>query len=164
MPSQVKPVPEGFHTVTPAFAVKDAAKAIDFYKKAFGAQEISRMSTPDGRIMHAEIKIGDSIIMLAEEFPGMGGTASPQTLGNTTVNLHIYVPDVDAAFDRAVKAGAKHTMPVADMFWGDRYGKLLDPFGHAWSIGTHKEDVSQSEMERRGNELFKQMAAQRKSA
>ena len=163
MPSQAKPVPEGFHTVTPAFAVKNAAKAIDFYRNAFGAEEISRMTAPDGKIMHAEIRIGDSIIMLSDEYPGMGNPA-PETLGSTTVNLHIYVPNVDAVFDRAVKSGAKATMPVADMFWGDRYGKLIDPFGHSWSIGTHKEDVSAEEAERRGKEMFAQMSAQKKSA
>ena len=163
MPSQVKPVPEGFHSVTPAFAVKDAAKAIDFYKRAFGAEEVSRMTAPDGKVMHAEIRIGDSIIMLGDEVPGMGNV-SPQTAGTTTMSLHIYVPDVDAAFDRAVKAGAKPTMPVADMFWGDRYGKLTDPFGHSWSVGTHKEDVSAQEVERRGKEMFAQMSAQKKSA
>lgn len=164
MPSQAKSVPQGFHTVTPGFAVKDAARAIEFYKQAFGAEEVNRMTTPDGKVMHAEIRIGDSIIMLGEEFPGAGGNPSPQTVGNTTVTLHIYTPDVDAAFDRAVKAGAKVAMPVSDMFWGDRYGRLTDPFGHSWSLATHKEDVSAEEAERRGNEMFKQMHAQKKTA
>lgn len=160
MPSQVKPVPEGFHTVTPAFAVKDAAKAIDFYKRAFGAEEISRLTAPDGKVMHAEIRIGDSILMLGDEVPGMGNV-SPQTAGTTTMSLHIYVPDVDAAFDRAVKAGAKSTMPVADMFWGDRYGKLTDPFGQQWGIATHKEDVAREDLPRRQQEFFSKAAAGR---
>ncbi len=128
MPASTKPVPEGFHTVTPSLTVRNAAQAIDFYKKALGAQEISRMAMPDGKIGHAELKIGDSIIFLSDEMPGMGMSKSPQTLGGCTGVLNIYVPDVDTAFDRAVSAGAKTTMPVADMFWGDRYGTFVGSF------------------------------------
>jgi PhnB protein len=153
-----KPIPEGFHTVTPSIVVSDSAKAIAFYKKAFGAEERGVHKTPDGKIMHAEIRIGDSVVMLNDEFPGMGpGPRSPDTLKGTTAVLHIYTPDVDAAFKRAVDAGAGVIMPVADMFWGDRYAQVTDPFGHRWSIATRKEDVSAEEAVRRGEAFFKQM-------
>ena len=142
-----KPVPDGYHTVTPSLTVRDAARAIEFYKQAFGAKERGAMKGPDGKVMHAEIMIGDSIIMLADEFPQFG-SLSPQSVGGSGSGLHIYLEDVDSAFDRAVKAGAKVEMPVADMFWGDRYGKLSDPFGHKWSIGTHKADLSGEEIEK----------------
>jgi len=142
----VKAIPEGFHSVTPYMIVRNAARAIEFYKQAFGAVEKGVMNSPDGKVAHAELQIGDSIIMLGDEFPEMGAL-SPQSTGGAGMGLHIYLEDVDAAFDRAVKAGAKVEMPVADMFWGDRYGKLADPFGHKWSIGTHKRDVSMEEME-----------------
>ncbi len=141
-----KPIPEGFHSVTPYMTVRNAARAIEFYKQAFGAVEKGVMNSPDGKVAHAELQIGDSIIMLGDEFPEMGAL-SPQSTGGAGMGLHIYLEDVDSAFDRAVKAGATVEMPVADMFWGDRYGKLADPFGHKWSIGTHKRDVSMSEME-----------------
>jgi PhnB protein len=141
-----KPIPEGFHSVTPYMIVRNAARAIEFYKQAFGAVEKGVMKSPDGKVAHAELQIGDSIIMLGDEFPEMGAL-SPQATGGAGMGLHIYLDDVDSAFDRAVKAGAKVEMPVADMFWGDRYGKLADPFGHKWSIGTHKKDVSMDEME-----------------
>jgi PhnB protein len=163
MPASTKPVPEGFHTVTPSLTVRNAAQAIDFYKKALGAEELVRMAMPDGKIGHAELKIGDSIIFLSDEMPGMGLSKSPQTLGGCTGVLNIYVPDVDATFERAVTAGAKTTMPVADMFWGDRYGTFLDPFGFAWGIGTHVEDVSPAEMDKRAKEAFAAMT-QKKSA
>lgn len=163
MPTPAKPVPEGFHTVTPSLTVRNGAQAIEFYKKALGAQEISRMTTPDGKIGHAELKIGDSIIFLSDEFPGMGASKSPQTLGGCSGTLNIYVPDVDNAFQRAVTAGAKVAMPVADMFWGDRYGTFVDPFGFAWGIATHKEDVSPADMDKRAKEAFAAMA-QKKSA
>jgi PhnB protein len=144
-----KPIPDGYRTVTPYLTVKGAAQAIDFYKRAFGAQEIERMTGPDGKsVMHAEIKIGDSIVMLTDEMPQMG-TRSPQTLGGTTASVFLYVPDVDSAFKRAVDAGAKATMPPADMFWGDRFGKLVDPFGHEWGMATHKEDLSPEEVRKR---------------
>jgi len=143
----VKPIPEGYHTLTPYFTVRDAVRAIEFYKQAFGAQERGVMKGPDGKVMHAELKIGDSIVMLADEFPEFGAVA-PESGGSTSMGLHIYVKDVDAAFDQAVKAGAKVEMPVADQFWGDRYGKLRDPFGHRWSIATHVKDMSADEMKR----------------
>ncbi len=153
-----KTTPEGHHSVTPYLAVKDAAKAIEFYKRAFGAQEVARMAGPGGHgIMHAEIRIGDSLLMLSDEFPG-AGCASPQSLGGTTCQLFFYVPDVDAAFKRAVAAGATSRMPVSDMFWGDRYGKLTDPFGHEWGLATHKEDVAPQEMKKRAEAFFAQMA------
>jgi PhnB protein len=159
----VKPIPEGYHTVTPYLAVNDGAKAIEFYKKAFGAQEKSRMGGPQGKIGHAELKIGDSLIMLSDEMPG-SGARSPQSLGGTAVNIFLYVNDVDSAYKQAVSAGARADMPPQDMFWGDRYGKLTDPFGHSWSIATHKEDVAPAEMERRGKEAMSQMATQTKRA
>lgn len=142
----VKSIPEGYHTLTPFLTVRDAARAIDFYKKAFGATVRGELAKgPDGKVMHAEIKIGDSIVMLADEFPEFG-TLSPQSVGGSPMGLHIYIDNVDAAFDRAVKAGAQVEMPVADQFWGDRYGKLKDPFGHKWSIATHVKDLSMDEM------------------
>ena len=144
----VKPIPDGFHTVTPHLIVKGAAAALDFYKKAFGAEETSRMPGPDGLIMHATMRVGDSILMLNDEFPKMG-SHSPQSIGGTPVTLHLYVDDVDKLWQRAVSAGAKVTMPLADMFWGDRYGVLTDPFGHHWSLATHKEDLSPQEMMKR---------------
>jgi PhnB protein len=156
----VKAVPEGYHTITPYLTVRDAARAIEFYKQAFGAEARGVMPSPDGKVMHAELRIGDSIIMLADEFPEFG-SLSPQTTGGSGTGLHIYIENVDAAFDRAVKAGATVEMPVADMFWGDRYGKLKDPFGHKWSIGTHTKDMSMDEMNRGMEE---EMAKMPKSA
>jgi uncharacterized glyoxalase superfamily protein PhnB len=149
--SQVKPIPEGFHSVTPHLCVKGAAKAIDFYKQAFGAEEISSMSSPDGRVLHAEIKIGDSIVMLADEFPEMG---QPVTWGNSPVTIHLFVPDADAVFERAVAKGATVGMPIQDMFWGDRYGSLKDPFGHNWSIATRKRDLSEEEIAKAAEQAF----------
>jgi PhnB protein len=143
----VKPIPEGYHTITPFLTVRDAARAIEFYQQAFGAQARGVMKGPDGKVMHAELKIGDSIIMLSDEFPEFGAL-SPQSIGGSGMGLHIYLDGVDAAFDRAVKAGAKVEMPVMDQSWGDRYGKLTDPFGHKWSIGTHIKDLSMDEMKR----------------
>jgi PhnB protein len=161
-----KPVPEGFHTVTPHLVTRGAADAIEFYKKALGAQELSRMSMPDGKIGHAELKIGDSIIFLADEMPSPdpGHAKSPQTVGATTTSLHLYVPDVDTAFKKAISAGAKETMAVTDMFWGDRYGTFTDPFGHSWGIATHKEDLSKQEMDERARAFFASMQQQRKTA
>ena len=149
----VKPVPDGYHTLTPYLTVRDAARAIEFYKQAFGAVERGVMKGPDGKVMHAELKIGDSIIMLADEFPEFG-SLSPQAYNGTAVGLHIYLDGVDAAFERAIKAGAKVEMPVLDQFWGDRYGKLKDPFGHSWSIGTHIRDLSEDEMKKGMNEAM----------
>ena len=153
--SGVKPIPDGFHTVTPHLCIRGAADAIEFYKKAFGAEEIMRMPCPDGKsLMHAEIQIGDSRIMLADEMPGMeGGPVSPSTAKGTTVSVALYVEDVDSAFKRAVDAGAKSTMPPTDMFWGDRYAKVNDPFGHDWGIATHKQDLTPDEI-MKGAEAF----------
>jgi PhnB protein len=154
----VKPVPEGYHTLTPFLTVRDGARAIEFYKKAFGAKERGGvMKGPDGKVMHAELQIGDSVIMLADEFPDYGAL-SPQSIGGSPMGLHIYIDNVDAAFDRAVKAGAQVEMPVMDQFWGDRYGKLTDPFGHKWSIATHMKDLSMDEMKRGMDEAMSKMA------
>jgi PhnB protein len=154
MQMAVKPIPDGYHTVTPHITVNDGNKAIEFYKKAFGAKEVYRMPGPGGKIMHAEIQIGDSMIMLNDEFPEMDGSRSAKSLGGSAVTLNLYVPDVDKLFNQAVAAGATATMPVADMFWGDRYGKLKDPFGHNWSIATHKEDVTPEEVMKRAQAEF----------
>lgn len=143
----VKPIPEGYHTLTPYLTVRNAEQAIEFYKQAFGAVERGTMKGPDGKVMHSELQIGDSIIMLGDEFPEFGAV-SPETVGGSSSGLHIYVTDVDSAFDRAVKAGARVEMPVMDQFWGDRHGKLKDPFGHKWSIATHTKDLSLDEMKR----------------
>lgn len=149
MAKNVKAIPEGFHSVTPHLIVRGAAKAIDFYKKAFGAEEVMRMPGPDGKsLMHAELKIGNSHVMLCDEAPDWGAV-SPQALNGSPVSIHLYVEDVDAVYDRATKAGAKPTMPITDMFWGDRFGKLTDPFGHHWSVATHKEDVPPEECMKR---------------
>lgn len=145
-----QPIPAGYSTVTPMLVLKDCAKAIEFYKKAFGAEELSRMPAPDGKIMHAAIKIGNAILMMNDEFPQFCDTmASPQTIGKTHATMHLYVEDADQAFQRAVDAGAKIEMPLSDMFWGDRYGKLIDPFGQSWSVATHKEDLTPDEMMKR---------------
>lgn len=162
MPKSVKPVPEGFHTVTTHLVVKDSKRALDFYKKAFGAEVKVHMPSADGRTMHAEMRIGDSVVMLADEFPQMSPkTRAPESTGGTvTASTFLYVSDVDASFKRAVDAGAKVEMPPTDMFWGDRYGKLVDPFGHQWGLGTHIEDVDPKEMDRRRVEFEKQMAQQ----
>jgi PhnB protein len=151
----VQPIPKGYHSVTPYLVVNDAARAIDFYRRAFGAKEIVRMDGPPGKIMHAELKIGDSMIMLADEMPG-AGCRSPKSLGGSTVGIFLYVENVDNVFNQAVAVGAKTEMPLNDMFWGDRYGKLTDPFGHSWSLATHKEDVAPEEMKKRmQNEMAK---------
>ena len=156
MPSKVRSIPEGYHSISPAITCKDAARAIDFYKQAFGATEINRMPGPGGRIMHAELRIGDSVIFLADEFPGMSAAPAPGALASSY--LFLYTEDVDTVFNRAVAAGAQAAMPVADMFWGDRYGKLTDPFGHSWGVATHVEDVSPDEMMRRSAEWTANMA------
>jgi uncharacterized glyoxalase superfamily protein PhnB len=154
---RVKTIPEGFHTVTPHLTVRGAGQAIEFYKRAFGAQDVMRLPGPDGkRIMHAELRIGDSVIFLNDEYPETG-CRSPQSLGGIAGSLHLYVEDVDASFRRAVEAGAKVRTPVADMFWGDRYGKVVDPFGHEWGIGTHKEDLTPDEIRTRGQAFFARM-------
>lgn len=152
MTKKVNPVPDGYHTITPYLALRDAASAIEYYKKAFGAEELCRLPGPSGRIGHAELKIGDSVVMLADEFPEMG-SRSPQSYGGTPVSLMVYVADVDAVVTRAVAAGAKITRPVADRFYGDRNGAIEDPFGHVWFVATHIEDVSQEEMARRAAKM-----------
>jgi PhnB protein len=149
----VKPIPQGFHPVTPYLIVRDGARALDFYKRAFGAAERMRMPQPDGKIGHAEITIGDSIIMLSDENPDMG-FRGPQSLGGSSVMLLIYVTDVDARFSQAIAAGAKEVRPVVDQFYGDRSGTLADPFGHVWTIATHVEDVSDEECARRFQEMM----------
>jgi uncharacterized glyoxalase superfamily protein PhnB len=151
-----KPIPEGYHTLTPFLIVRNAARAIEFYKQAFGAQERGVAKGPDGKVMHAEVKIGDSVIMLSDEYPEFG-SLSPQSVGGSPMGLHIYIENVDAAFDRAVKAGAQVEMPVMDQFWGDRYGKLKDPFGHKWSIATHVNDMSADEMKRSMDDAMSKM-------
>jgi PhnB protein len=157
-------IPHAFHTVTPSLIVRGGTQAIDFYKKALGAEELMRMAGPGGKITHAELKIGDSIIFLTDEMPEMG-TKSPQTLGGTASSLYLYVEDVDTAFQRAIDAGGKTSMPLADMFWGDRFGSFVDPFGHTWGLSTHVEDLSEQEIEERAKAFYTQMAqAQKKSA
>jgi len=146
--ASVKPIPVGFHSVTPYLFVRTAALAIEFYKNAFGATELVRMPGPNGRIMHAELKIGDSIVMLADENP-QTGMMSPQTVGGFSIGLHVYVENVDAVIQRAVESGAKPLRPIKDQFYGDRSGSVLDPFGHMWSVATHIEDVSPEEMKKR---------------
>jgi PhnB protein len=153
----VKPVPDGYHTATPYLIVKNAANAIEFYKKAFGATELMRLPGPGGRIMHAEIKIGNSPIMLADESPEMGHR-SPQSLGGTPVSLLLYLNDVDAQFQQALAAGASVQRPLRDEFYGDRTGTVIDPYGHIWSLSTHKEDLSPEQMEKRFQEFMKQQS------
>ncbi|HZP31829.1 MAG TPA: VOC family protein [Candidatus Acidoferrales bacterium] len=143
-----RPIPEGYHSITPYLIVTGAASAIEFYKHAFGARELMRIPHPDGRIGHAELQMGDSRIMLADEFPEIGAR-SPMSLGGTPVSILLYVEDVDAITTRAVAAGAKMLRPIKDQFYGDRTGTLSDPFGHQWTIATHKEDVSPDEMKKR---------------
>jgi PhnB protein len=155
----VKPIPDGYHTATPYLIVRGAAKAIDFYQQAFGATERMRFADPSGRIGHAEITIGDSVIMLADEFPEMG-FRGPESLGGSPVGILLYVEDVDAQASRATAAGAKVLRPVTDQFYGDRSGTFADPFGHTWTLATHKEDVSPEELNRR----FEACAQQRGNA
>jgi PhnB protein len=151
--STVKAIPAGHRTVTPYLAIKNAAKALEFYKKAFGAMESYKLMIPDGRLGHAEIRLGDSMIMLADEFPEYGGKA-PETLGGSPVSIHLYVEDVDSFFKKALAAGAKEIKPVMDQFYGDRSGQLEDPFGHLWWIATHKEDIALEEMQKRVQAMF----------
>ena len=153
MSTSVKPVPEGMHTVTPHLVCDGAAAAIEFYKKAFGAIEMARMPGPGGKLMHAMIKIGDSPVMLVDEFPEWGSTG-PKSLNGTPVTIHLQVPDADAVFKSAVDAGATVKMQIADMFWGDRYGLVIDPFGHSWSIATHIKDLTPEEIAQAGKAAF----------
>lgn len=154
-------VPQGFHTVTASIVVRNAPQAIEFYKKALGAEERMRMLGPNGKVMHAELKIGDSIIFVTDEMPEMGCT-SPQSLGGHTGSLYLYLDDVDTAFQRAIDAGGKASMPVADMFWGDRFGSFTDPYGHSWGLSTHVEDLSEPEIEERAKAWHAQMAEMQK--
>jgi PhnB protein len=151
--SPVKPIPDGYHSVTPYLCIKGAAAAIEFYKKAFGAKELVRMPAHGDKIGHAEIQIGDSHVMLADEFPEMG-FLSPLSVGGSPMMMHLYVEDVDSTANKAVAAGAKVTKPVADQFYGDRSGQIQDPFGHNWYVSTHKEDVSPEEIKERSAKLF----------
>jgi uncharacterized glyoxalase superfamily protein PhnB len=154
MSGKVKPIPDGCDTLIPHLVVKGASEAIEFYKKAFGAVEVSRAPGPDGKsLMHAELMLGGSRLFLVDEFPEMNCRA-PQSLGGTPVTIHMFVEDVDAAFAKAVAAGAQVRMPLADMFWGDRYGTLADPFGHAWSLATHREDLTGDEIAKRAQAAF----------
>lgn len=152
----VRPIPEGYHSITPSLTCRDAAKAIDFYKKVFGASEIMRMPGPSGKIGHAELRIGDSVFFVNDPFPGM--SAAPESGGAPVIYLFLYTADVDSVFNRAVQAGCRVDMPLADMFWGDRFGKITDPFGHQWGLATHVEDVAPEEMKRRAEEWTKKMA------
>lgn len=152
MKSRTKPIPEGYHSITPYLSVQGAAEAIAFYKKAFGAKEVMRMPGPKGKIGHAEIQIGDSRIMLADEFPEMN-FRSPRSVGGTPVNIHLYVENVDKVMKKALASGAKAVRPVADQFYGDRGGSLEDPFGHIWHIATHIEDVPTKELKKRAAAL-----------
>ena len=154
----VQPIPDGYHTVSPYLAVEDAATAIDYYKKAFGAKERMRMEAPGGKIGHAELEIGDSIVMLADPFP-QASTKPPHELGGTSAGVFLYVEDVDQVVKRAVEAGATVTMEVADQFWGDRFGTVTDPFGHVWSVATHIEDVPPAEMAERAKAAMAAMAS-----
>ena len=154
----VQPIPEGYRSVIPYLAVDDAAGAIDFYQRAFGAKERSRMPMPDGKVAHAELEIGDSMVMLSDPFP-QSAVQTPKELGGTTVGVFCYVEDVDAVYKRAVDAGATSRMEPEDQFWGDRFAQVIDPFGHHWQLATHVEDVSPEEMERRGREAMAGMAA-----
>ena len=154
--STPKPLPEGQRSVTPHLVVRGAARAIDFYKEALDAEELVRFAAPGGLLMHAELRIGDSRVFLVDAFPEPQeeGVGSPQDFGATTVTIHLFVDDVDAAIQRAAAAGAKVTLPPTDMFWGDRYGRLLDPFGHSWSIATHVRDLTPEEIRRGMAEAF----------
>lgn len=155
MPDNVRPIPDGYHSLSPAITCKNASRAIDFYKQAFGATELNRMAGPGGTVMHAELRIGDSVIFVSDEFPGMSAAPTPGAIPSSY--LFLYTPDVDTVFNRAVAAGANVAMPVADMFWGDRYGKLTDPFGHSWGVATHVEDVAPDEIMRRSAEWTAKM-------
>jgi PhnB protein len=153
----VKPIPEGYHAITPYLGVQGAAKALEFYRKAFGAREKVRMEMPGGKIAHAEMKIGDSIVMLADEFPEMG-FKGPRSLGGTSVNIHLYVRNVDAVVAQAVAAGATIKRPVEDQFYGDRAGTIEDPFGHVWWVSTHKEELSKAEIRKRAAKEMSKMS------
>lgn len=164
---EAKAVPSGFHTLTPHITVRDADRALEFYKNALGAEVLNAARMPDGKVMHAALRIGDSMLMLNDEFPEMGGL-SPLSTGGSGLTIHIYTEKVDDLFNRAVSAGAKVKMPLMDQFWGDRYGMVTDPFGHSWSLATHVKDMSPEEMQRAQDEAMAKMGpppgAQKKSA
>ena len=154
-----KPIPDGFNTITPSLIVSDGAKAIEFYKKAFGAQETEKFMSPDGKgVMHAQLKIGNSMVMLGSEHPPE--CLSPKSRGGSSVSLYLYVENADAAFDRAVKAGCKVKMPMEDQFWGDRFGSVEDPFGHQWAFATHKQDLTKDQIAEKAKAFFAKMAKQ----
>ncbi|MES2129797.1 MAG: VOC family protein [Pseudomonadota bacterium] len=158
MNANVKPIPEDMHSVTPHLVVAGASDAIAFYKAAFGATEEARMPGPNGKLIHARVRIGDSAVMLVDESPDWG-VLGPKAIGGSAVTIHLYVENVDAVYERAVAAGATGAMPPADMFWGDRYGMVVDPFGHKWSIATHIRDMTPQEMAAEQEEFFKNMPA-----
>lgn len=155
MPNKVRPIPEGYHTITPQLTCRDAARAIEFYKKALGAQELMRSAGPDGKIMHAELQIGDSRFMVNDEFPGVAVAPNPSAPHSSS--LFLYTEDVDSLYNRAVREGCRVDMQLDNMFWGDRYGKFTDPFGHQWGVATHVEDVAPAEMQRRMEDAMKKM-------
>lgn len=158
--SEVKPIPDGYHSITPYLMIKNATSAIEFYKKAFDAQELFRMNGPEGKtIAHAELKIGDSVFMLSDEYPEMN-YLSPQSIGGSPFFMHVYVQDVDTVFNQAISAGGTVLKPVEDQFYGDRTGTLKDPFGHLWSIATHKKDISIDEIKKKGEEMFSNKTTQ----
>jgi PhnB protein len=157
MTDKVKAIPDGYHTITAHLTVRDAHRALEFYQKAFGAEVLHVAPAPGGKVMHAALKIGDSILMLNDQFPEFGGDPAPSATGGTGVSLHIYLENVDAAFERAVSAGASVKMPLMDQFWGDRYGIVMDPFGHKWSLATHNRDMSQEEMQKEQEQAFAKM-------
>ena len=152
-------IPKGYHTITPNLIVRGALEAIEFYQRAFGAENLGAMTGPDGKVMHAEIRVGDSIVMLSDENEAWGAKSPMSTNGNS-ITLHVYVQDADAAFARAVEAGARPTMPVMDAFWGDRYGQVMDPYGHQWSIAHRQKNLSDAEIRQAAEEWMSQMGAQ----
>jgi len=156
MTPHVKPVPEGYHTATPALTVDDGVRALDFYVKAFSATKRNGVSSFQGKLMHAEFQIGDSVFMLSDEIPGMG-SRSPKSLGGVAASIWLYVPDVDTTYRQALAAGAVSLLAPVDMFWGDRHARVRDPFGHEWSIATRREDVTPAELEKRAKEFYAQM-------
>ena len=155
--NEIEKIPKDYHSITPVLIVKNGDEAIEFYKKGFGVEERCHMIGPDGRIAHAELKLGDSLFMLSDEYPEME-CHSPKTIGGSPVSMYVYVDDVDSVFNRAISAGAKALNPVKDQFWGDRHGRLEDPFGHLWSIATHKKDLSEEEMKKAAEAAFSQMS------
>lgn len=158
MSAKASPIPKGFHSLTPHLIVSDSRKAAEFYKKAFGAEILGVAEGPDGKVMHAAARIGDSILMFNDEFPDWQVLAPTSTKADTAVTIHLYVDDCDSVYQQAVKAGAVATMPLADQFWGDRYGKLKDPFGHTWAVATHIKDMTPEEMKKAQDEAMAAMA------